>query len=66
MLYTSFDFDKGYCLLTSITFSKGLYDSIGVLIWTAGSYEDRLVPPGVPTFSMPLNITSAKDIAGVE
>ncbi|KAL6720352.1 hypothetical protein ACLMJK_002273 [Lecanora helva] len=36
----------------------GTYDSIGVFIWTAGSYEDRLVPPGVPTFSTTSNVTA--------
>ena len=38
----------------------GTSDSIGVFIWTASCYEDRLVPPGVPTFALATNTTSEK------
>ena len=42
-----------------VIMGKGLYDSIGIFIWTASSPMDRAVPPGVPTFQLPANLTAS-------
>ena len=53
------------CCIAGQRFAKcihlvGTYNSIGVFIWTASCYEDRLVPRGVPTIKLLLNATASE------